>query len=294
MASVYYSTDASAPVLSGSAGALVAVLDACLVNGYGSKSSAGWSRPYNSGNLSAYRPPSGNRFYLRVDDSGTTDARIVAYEAMTGISTGTNPFPTAAQISGGGYWRKSATANSTARPWIVVADATYFYLYADINAGTVQPLTFFFGDLASYKSGDGFGTLLYVNTSAASSSECLGVDNTLFTKSGHYLARAYDQTTLSKACGKHGDPRGSATYVGYSTKINYPDSTDSALWLGVVAINEAAGAAWTIRGEMPGLLEPMGDPGATLDTFTGTGDLAGVTYLILTGYLNARIALRIS
>lgn len=294
MATVYYSTDASAPTLSGTAGTLIAVLDACLVNGYGSKSSAGWAKSYSGTNLAAYRAPSGNRFYLRIDDSGTFDARVVAYESMSNINTGTNPFPTSGQITGGGYWRKSATANATARPWIVVADTSYLYIYTDVNAGTVQPLTFFFGDLVSYKSGDGFGTLIYVNTAASNTTNLTAVSNSFTTLAGHYLARATDQTTLSQTCGKHCDSRGGSGSIGSNTSIAYPHDADSALWLGAVCINEGSSTPWIIRGEMPGLLEPMGNPGATLDTFTGSGSLAGVTYLILTGYTSAKIALRIS
>ena len=45
---VYRSTDASAPVLTGVAGAMKAVLDACLVNGYGAKAAAGWSAPFSA------------------------------------------------------------------------------------------------------------------------------------------------------------------------------------------------------------------------------------------------------
>ena len=37
---IYRSTDASAPVLTGEVGKLVDLLDACLVNGYGAKSAA--------------------------------------------------------------------------------------------------------------------------------------------------------------------------------------------------------------------------------------------------------------
>ncbi len=40
---LYQSTDASAPILTGSAGSLVTLLDACLVNGYGTKAGRGLS-----------------------------------------------------------------------------------------------------------------------------------------------------------------------------------------------------------------------------------------------------------
>ena len=43
---VYRSTDAGAPLLTNSNGSLIAVLKACLVDGYGSKASAGWTAPF--------------------------------------------------------------------------------------------------------------------------------------------------------------------------------------------------------------------------------------------------------
>src|SRR5574337_1914064 len=96
---VYRSSDASAPVLTGQAGSLITVLDACLISGYGSKSPAGWAKPYSGTNLAAYRAATGNRFYFRVDDSGTVEARISGYETMSDVNTGTGQFPTTAQIS---------------------------------------------------------------------------------------------------------------------------------------------------------------------------------------------------
>src|SRR5277367_4813757 len=95
---VYKSSDASAPVLSGQAGAMAGVLDACLVNGYGSKAAAGWGTAFTGTNLRAYQPASGNRLYLALDDTGTTSCRLTGYEAMSAVSTGTGPFPTSLQV----------------------------------------------------------------------------------------------------------------------------------------------------------------------------------------------------
>ncbi|MGE3907973.1 MAG: hypothetical protein AB7K36_01385, partial [Chloroflexota bacterium] len=52
---IYRSTDSGAPVLTGQAGSLLNLLDKCLVDGYGSKAAAGWSRPYTGTNKTAYR-----------------------------------------------------------------------------------------------------------------------------------------------------------------------------------------------------------------------------------------------
>ena len=51
---VYRSDDASAPVITGTAGDLVMALDAILVNGYGAKSAAGWTIAYTGANKRAY------------------------------------------------------------------------------------------------------------------------------------------------------------------------------------------------------------------------------------------------
>ena len=48
---VYRWDDASAPVLTGEVGKLAALLKACLVTGYGSKTAAGWSNPYSATNV---------------------------------------------------------------------------------------------------------------------------------------------------------------------------------------------------------------------------------------------------
>jgi hypothetical protein len=55
---------------------------------------------------------------------------------MSDVNTGTGPFPTAAQVAGGGYWEKSGAAGSTARNWIVVGDERAFYWWCVPNAAT--------------------------------------------------------------------------------------------------------------------------------------------------------------
>ena len=99
---------------------------------------------------------------LRVDDTGTNNARVRAYEAMSDISTGVGMTPLESQAAGGLWWPKSATANATARAWILVADARGFYL-AVAPAGGDRYTLLFAGDIASLKSGDAYGYLLTGN-----------------------------------------------------------------------------------------------------------------------------------
>src|SRR4051812_48257028 len=120
---LYKSTDAGAPVLTGQVGSLVALLDAVLVNGYGAKPAAGWTKAFAGANLAAYRVTAvgATGFYLDVVDSGLSgtlgarSARCRGFETMTALSTGTGAFPTVAVAVNGIQVFKSASLDATAR-----------------------------------------------------------------------------------------------------------------------------------------------------------------------------------
>lgn len=226
---------AGASAISGTAGALIAVLDACLVNGFGSKSATalvvaggvatltfsggasaavaqavilvagatggwadlngeqkvlsantttvtfptaladgtatgtitfkiaplGWTKVYTGTNKAVYKPSAveASSALLRVDDTGTTVARVRMYETMSDIDTGTNPAPTDAKLSGGLYWWKSDAASSATRRYTIFGDSRNLYLgMAPYSPSSVAPIhtVHAFGDLDSYKSGDAY------------------------------------------------------------------------------------------------------------------------------------------
>lgn len=84
-----------------------------------------WSKPFTGTNKACFKSADVQSYghYLRVDDSGTTTARVVGYEAMTDVDTGSGPFPTAAMNSGGGYIQKSGSANANAVRYAMAADS---------------------------------------------------------------------------------------------------------------------------------------------------------------------------
>lgn len=84
---------------------------------------------------------------LRVNDTGTTSARVVGYESMSDADTGLGPFPTAAQQAGGLYWPKADNSTGT-RAWALWADARSFLLYTQPTAGSTVGSIMGFGDLA--------------------------------------------------------------------------------------------------------------------------------------------------
>lgn len=235
-----------APTLNGVAGSLIAVLDACLVDGFGLKTAdsvvvsggiatatfstghsfepdvialaagatpsglngekrvlttstntitfdatgisdgaatgtitfkvapAGWAKAFSGTNLAAYQSTdaTGTRMFLRVNDTGTTNARVVGYESMTDVNTGVRAFPLDMQVAGGGYIPKANAANATARAWTLIADSRGWWLH--IHTATTSPgITggvWGFGDFTSYKSGDPFACALQCSMTDTSTS----------------------------------------------------------------------------------------------------------------------------
>ena len=241
----FHSGQIGAPVLTGAVGSMIALLDACLVNGFGLKSvtslvvsggvatititgthsaqvdtvilvdgvtnlttlngeqkvtavtgstisfataaangtaagtitvkqaPAGWAKPYTGTNLAVYRSNdvTSNRRYVRIADTATNVSRVVVYETMTAVSTGTGPMPTAAQVSGGAYLTKllNGLTSTESSGWAIFANgkrvlifvADYLSQGAQYRGGRL----FGFGDFPSVKSGDVYNTFLSAGNS---------------------------------------------------------------------------------------------------------------------------------
>ena len=167
IATYYSSDDAGAPALSGQAGSLATLLDALLVDGYGTGPSAkaglGWTREFSTTNKRVYRnnPVSGTGSYLRVDDSASVGnaryAWVRAFESMSGVDEGTGPAPTVAQQANGLMWAKSSTLDGTARPWWAIGNERALYVFLGAQAASsVAEKPYFAGDLKSHRPLDGF------------------------------------------------------------------------------------------------------------------------------------------
>lgn len=386
-----------APTLNGAAGSLIAILDACLVDGFGLKSvdsavisngqatltiaaghsavaggvvtisgvtnpaalngerkvvsvsssqiivsttditdqtatgtitvknsPAGWTKAFSGTNLAAYRTktPNSNAMILRIDDTGTVDARVYGAEDMTDITTFTAKFPTEIQQAGGLYWPKSNAADSTARSWIVAADHRFMFIWVGPNATYKDSHGFSacFGNTIPYAPSDAFATIITGNTSAGYAALTAGTASTgdvanisPNSTSGKFFARNNGQTVgatvsvlstlrvqdLANVTASYPIYVGSSQAGSASTTINtgyivqYPSSLDGGLVLSPM-FTLCQGA---IRSELPGVLgTPMSVNSAlnTKDTVDGTGGMAGKKMLVVTcmvpGY-NTRVAM---
>jgi len=341
----YDATMSGAPALSGTAGALIGVLDACLVNGFGSvtldslviaanvatatvstghnfallgntgpvieisgatpaglngewrisavpsstqftfttsgisdqtatgtitakRAPAGFSKVFSGTNKAAYQADdlASTRLYCRIDDTGTTNARIRGYETMSGVNTGTGLFPTQAQLSGGGYVYKSNGA--TARDWMLISDGRMVYFLCDptgidSGAGSDWNGGFVFGDVISYAGVDAFHALLIASGAGDDTLPLPYLGSPTYS----WLARSYTQlgTAITSARYSHGKNTGLG--VGGQT---YPAPVDNGLHLWPVECWESTTLA---RGMMPGLWNPVHNSdtphGSFIDTIAG-------------------------
>ncbi|AOG22232.1 hypothetical protein [Acidovorax sp. RAC01] len=169
---VYRSTDVGAPLLSNANGSLIAVMKACLVDGYGSKAAAGWTAPFTGTNLIAFKEGAGgNNRFLRVFDGGTDTStnrviKVRAYENMTAISTGTGPCPTTGQMGGNGAGFSYFVAGrvSPNPSWVLVATSSFFHLIVEQGDAGTYPEYMGFGTFFSDLPGDTFNTMLIAST----------------------------------------------------------------------------------------------------------------------------------
>lgn len=289
---VYHSALSGAPTLTGQVGSLVNVLDAVLVTGWGGVGGmlgAGWSKPFTGANKACFRAPSGARQYLRVQDDapgagGAREARLRGYEGMTDVDTGTNAFPTVAQMASGPIARKSTTADATARAWICFADARTFYFFSSTgdNAGAYQG--FMFGEYWSRLSAPAYNTIIIgrpaENTGAMAQERLNLLTTTNSFSEGHYIARNNLEAVGSWFAGKVGATNWSAGQQNLYGTIPYPNPVDSKVYVSPVRVCDFDGKDYGImRGfwHFPHVFGGVNDR----EIIDGVGDTAGRQFMIV-------------
>ncbi len=250
---------------------------------------AGWEKSFSSTNVAVYRSLSpqalGGGLYLRVDDSAAQSARVVGYETMSDVNTGSGAFPTQVQMPGGGYWVKSDQASSASVPYLLVSDGRTFHLHA--QAGKVSStsatggVTRGFGDLNPRRpSGDAYAVFLnFSSSSSVATQHYAGLDNP---RDALSTATPREYTGLSTAvvrrikpyCGTSDQPiSGADTTLG-----SFPSNVSGELFLSRMYLPDSAGSP---RADFPGIVyNPQGSSGANIflfDKVPGTGEFAGRT-----------------
>jgi len=261
---VYRWDDASAPVARGERRSLCDILHACLVTGYGDKPAAGWTREYVNATFdkAAFRnnPVTGTGFYLQVDGAGAANAytpRVQGFEEMTSENDGLFPFNASVQIG-----PLSNAANTTARPWILIADdrAFYFFCWSTLTAAPIKTniniTSMFFGDPVSRYPSDPYCCGLVCNGPSGSFGLGSAVNSTfgVLGTTGiamPRLASGAAGSILPLLITGGGPAVPPATGFGY-TGLAY--SPGDQILISRPHLNEAA--AYTFRGWLPGFYYP--------------------------------------
>lgn len=358
---VYHSTQVGAPVLTGQAGALLAILDACLVNGFGAQTatsvvvsggvctvtlpsahgldntstvllsgitgtlstlngerqvdsvpsatsytfltsaangtatgtitstipSAGWAKTLSGTNLAAYQPTdvSSTKMIMRVDDTTTTSAKVTGWESLSNVTTpiGLGKFPTDAQVSGGLFMGKSATADATARPWtIVVNERTLFWLpQSGTGTGLVRQ-GIVFGDFSPTRAGDAYACILWGHIAdqangSAINPGCWISEPAHTTMSYAWSPRSFTQlgSSVQLALGQVYHSTTAVTWPGaFQQHYFYPNVADGSLLLTKYRINHSN----VLRGYLPGVYTSpfyICDSFSNKDLLVGTGEVVG-------------------
>jgi len=304
MAFIYArSDDVGAPTLTGEPGKMVALLKACLVDGFGAKSAAGWTVPYEdaANNVAVFRPDGGHRFFYRVDDNASTSrgarvATLEGFKSMIGhaVTDGT------ADFCGGLYklvLSKSKDLNANATPWVLFADDKKCWFFAgsayyknstqsSLTDGNFDSMYTFFGDYYS------------VGTDSNSAAIFSSPD----TKNTTPISTGFFKVALTDAHNCPGDINGTvastklagfsqsliATYtVGVSWgsggkggfSLNHPLTNDIHICRLMIADTEGSSTMKTLskntRGFLPGLILAVNYMPAQFEDYT----IAGKNYI---------------
>jgi len=264
--------------------------------GTDTKASVGWTKPYTGTGKAAFRQAAGCGFYLNVQDNGPgaglqKEARLVMYETMTAIDTGTGGM---ANLAATGYARKSSTNDPTNRVWRLYADSKTFYLCMESADVATTPLWIAFGDYYSLIKGDNFNCLLIArgaeNTGTATSTvegfSTFGHGTSLFSAApGHWLMRNVGGMGNAVTFNKLGDQARNSSTSAQQTFLGgftYPNPVDSGLLLHRLGIMEigSPGTSGFIRGFLRGIWHPRHAAASfsTGDTASGSGALTGKTW----------------
>src|SRR5574338_205768 len=203
-----------APVLSGTAGSRIAVLDACLLNGFNLVTV---DSLVVAGNVATLTRAAGISFEVNqvVLVAGATGGAAALNDewcitavsstwikfACPGISdqtaTGSGPSPTVAQQAGL-RWYGSDVASAASRNWLLIADGLLFYFFAEWSSNASYAGQYgngFFCDAITAKAGDAYHCMLLGYQSGAPSYPGHLNDFAILGNSGAsiYLPRSYSQ-----------------------------------------------------------------------------------------------------
>lgn len=254
----------------------------------------GWTKPFSGTQKAMYKAAGGGQRCLRVIHTNQQVAFARGFEAATSIDTGTNPFPTVAQVASEGvYWITNHPNNANVAEWMLFGDDRFFVLMLNGHKGTYSDTMwgmYMFGDINTYGPADTYNCVLNGGINWTSYFHSLygtpcslgrlsdyspaSTDNFI----GSYLARSYTGGAGPVRWAAVGNPLG----LGFGNGLlMYPNPTDDSVPLQFPLIVAEEGYT-ALRGELPGIAQPLQKLGGLHGSvFTMTiGPLAGRRVMI--------------
>jgi len=288
--------DTSAPTLSSSAGSLITVLDAVLVNGFGSTSPLGWTKPYSGTNQAKYRMGAGIMHYLLVADDSTSGSATIAacagFETSDSISSGTGRYPAVGQGISSLGWVSCVKSTVASAPWYIIGDERSFTLvtyFSGTDGGDAR--CFHFGEYYNYGSpftyrGNIVGQSSFSTSQSFESLHAVNVINTTAAIAGSFVCRPATGNPTSVNVGRIGD-RSRGGYDAASNNIGvvpFPNSSDGGIYLAPIRITDPTTTpVGGILGHLRGIWHQV-HPSLSLvhkGVYQGSGALAGKSFIML-------------
>lgn len=210
------------------------------------RAGGGWGKPFSGTNKAAYQSANLNstQLYLRVDDGYSTYALVRGYENMTGVDTGTGPFPTFTQLSELN-WR---IPKASGLDWTVITDGQFAWILVTANSNTVYArLMHCFGDIVPLLQSDKYHCLM----AATEGVSTFGTNNAGGNASGAARAFARGHSQVGGAIYNESAAvfSGTTTWTGAIPENN---AIDGGVRLGGEIYISTGTVAAQLRGKIPG------------------------------------------
>lgn len=269
-------------------------------------SAAGWTIPYTGTNKRVYYNGAGalSRRYFRIDDNatgtgGAKEALIKGGVTASDVDTLTSPFPTAIQSSltaNSAVIRKSAAASATTRSFKIFADDRTCLMFIISGDTASHYYAYCFGERYSFIPSDTTCCVLMAK-GAENTTDVYSIGN------GPIQVQAFSGIGAEAGCWFCGDTSGfnisTPIYHLAPPNVNlsggqgtgagpiaYPNLGDGGLYLSqgmLLAAYSGGGGSYTAMGRVRGVWF-QGHAASSFtdgDTFTGAGELAGKSFIIL-------------
>jgi hypothetical protein len=283
---VYKSTDSGAPALNGQSGSLIAVLRACLVDGYGSQQPLGWSMPYTDGNTPPLRAhfrqaskTDWDRYDLEVLDNSGNTANLWGWAGATELGSGEVSFP--ARSTSGVYFRKSSASDTTPKQWLLVGTDRSFIFVAYHNSSTDQNAAevFFFGDTIPVGPADTWAVALLGRGVSSLRPGIASLFDGEVVRAMPYTFQGLQGPAYVERLWPAG-VRSDDSVVGNGI-LDYPNGPDGRGYIDRALLVEAG----NLRALLPGFWVPLHNWKqntfiSNWQTFDGAGDLAGRSFIV--------------